>query len=45
VSPIILGEGKKLIDNVSKSVKLELVDQKSFPTGTQLLKYVPATDR
>jgi len=45
VSPIILGKGKKLIDNVSKSVKLELVDQKSFPTGTQLLKYVPATDR
>ena len=39
VSPIILGKGKKLIDNVSKTVKLELVNQKTFPTGTQLLTY------
>ncbi len=39
VSPLILGSGKKMIDNVSKRVKLELIEQKTFPTGTQLLKY------
>jgi len=42
VSPVILGAGKKMIDNVSKKVKLELLEQKTFPTGTQLLKYARA---
>lgn len=39
VSPLILGSGKKMIDNVSRRLKLELLEQKTFPTGTQLLKY------
>jgi len=39
VSPVLLGKGKKLIDNVSKTMKLELLEQKTFPTGTQLLRY------
>lgn len=39
VSPILLGKGKKLIDNVSKTMKLELLEQKTFPSGTQLLRY------
>lgn len=41
VSPVFLGSGRSLIDGVSTSRRLELVDAKPYPTGCVKLTYTP----
>ncbi len=40
VSPILLGSGRPLLNDVSKSVRLALLGAKEFPSGNVLLRYV-----
>lgn len=39
VSPLLLGDGRSLLAGVPKSVRLELLEAKSFPSGNVLLRY------
>ena len=39
VVPIILGKGRKLLDDLDGPHTLSLVESRSFPTGTVLLRY------
>ena len=39
VGPILLGNGRPLIGDVSKRMKLELLEAKSFPSGNVRLRY------
>jgi len=41
VSPVLLGSGRKLIDD-AKTMKLQLEEAKAFESGVTLLRYVPA---
>jgi dihydrofolate reductase len=43
VSPTLLGGGRSLICGVSKRVKLKLLEAKEYPSGSVVLRYVPAT--
>ena len=42
VSPLLLGDGKQLIHDVSKKVKLELREAKAYPSGNVKLRYARA---
>ena len=39
VNPILLGSGRPLISDVSKSSKLELLEARAFPSGNVRLRY------
>ena len=39
VSPIFLGTGKSLLKDVSRSVKLKLIDARTFHSGSVMLQY------
>jgi dihydrofolate reductase len=39
VSPIVLGSGKLLINDVSKSLRLDLVEAREYPSGNVMLRY------
>jgi dihydrofolate reductase len=39
VSPILLGGGRTMLNDVAKSVKLELLDEKKFRSGCVMLRY------
>ncbi len=43
VSPLLLGAGKSLVENMPKSLKLELLEAKAYPEGNVKLRYAPAT--
>jgi dihydrofolate reductase len=42
VCPIFLGRGRPLLDGVSRSVKLDLVEARAYPSGDVLLRYARA---
>ena len=42
VCPVFLGSGRPLLSGVSKSVKLELLEAKAYPSGDVLLRYARA---
>ena len=42
VSPVVLGTGKRLFENLAGKKVLELVDAKPFKTGSVVLTYRPA---
>ncbi len=39
VNPVLLGKGRSLLDNARKTVKLELIDTRTFASGNVLLRY------
>ena len=39
VNPTFIGNGQRLIDQLSKSVRLELVEAKAYPAGNVKLRY------
>ena len=43
VSPILLGSGRPLISEVSKSVRLHLLEARTFPSGNVMLRYARAS--
>jgi dihydrofolate reductase len=42
ISPLLLGSGRPLVSGVPKSLKLELVEAKAFPSGNVRLRYARA---
>jgi len=41
VSPIFLGSGRSLIADLSKSLRLDLLEAKRFQSGNVMLRYAP----
>ena len=41
VSPIIVGSGRPLIGDVSKSLRLDLLEAREYPSGNVMLRYSP----
>ena len=41
VCPVFLGEGRRLLDGLSKSVTLELVEARKYASGDVVLRYAP----
>jgi dihydrofolate reductase len=41
VNPTILGEGKRMFDNMSRSIPLKLLDSQTLKSGVVLLRYEP----
>jgi dihydrofolate reductase len=41
VCPVFLGDGRRLLEGVSKSVKLELLESRKYPSGDVSLRYAP----
>jgi dihydrofolate reductase len=41
VSPIILGSGRPLIGDMSKSPRLDLLEAREYPSGNVMLRYSP----
>jgi dihydrofolate reductase len=41
VGPLLLGRGRPLMRDVTRSTKLELLEAKAFPQGNVLLRYAP----
>lgn len=41
VCPVFLGDGRRLLEGVSKSVKLELLESKKYASGDVSLRYFP----
>jgi dihydrofolate reductase len=39
VNPILIGQGRPLLDNLSKSARLNVVEAKAYPTGNVMLRY------
>ena len=39
VCPILLGSGRPLFSDVSKSTRLELLEAKAYPSGDVMLRY------
>jgi dihydrofolate reductase len=39
VSPIVLGSGRPLLSGVSKSMRLELLEARQYPSGNVMLRY------
>ena len=39
VCPILLGSGRPLLSDVSKSVRLDLLEAKAYPSGDVMLRY------
>jgi dihydrofolate reductase len=44
VCPVFLGAGRRLLEGVSKSVKLELLESRKYPSGDVSLRYAPRTE-
>jgi dihydrofolate reductase len=42
VSPVLLGDGQTLLKGLPASTRLELLEAKSYPSGTVMLCYAPA---
>ena len=42
VCPIFLGSGRPLLSNVSKNLRLELLEAKQYESGDVLLRYAPS---
>jgi hypothetical protein len=42
VVPIILGKGRRLLDDLEAPRTLSLIESRQFPTGTVLLRYAAA---
>jgi dihydrofolate reductase len=41
VCPVFLGSGRRLLEDLSNPVKLELREARAYPSGDVLLRYVP----
>jgi dihydrofolate reductase len=41
VGPLFLGRGRPLMRDVTRSLKLDLLEAKAFPQGNVLLRYAP----
>jgi dihydrofolate reductase len=41
VCPVFLGDGRRLLEGVSNSVKLELLESRKYPSGDVSLRYAP----
>ena len=41
VCPVFLGDGRRLLEGVSKSVTLELLEARKYPSGDVSLRYAP----
>jgi len=39
VNPIVLGSGRQLLSGLSKSVRLDLLEAKQYPSGNVMLRY------
>ncbi|PYM59596.1 MAG: hypothetical protein DMD77_03900 [Candidatus Rokuibacteriota bacterium] len=39
VCPILLGSGRPLFSDVTKSLRLDLLETKAYPSGDVLLRY------
>lgn len=39
LSPLLLGNGRSLLTGVSKSVRLELLESRKYPSGSVMLRY------
>jgi len=39
VNPVLIGSGKSLFDDVSASVRLDLLEAKAYPAGNVMLRY------
>jgi hypothetical protein len=39
VCPVLLGNGRPLLSNVPKNLRLDLVEAKQYPSGDVLLRY------
>jgi dihydrofolate reductase len=39
VSPLLLGDGRSLLTGVPRSVRLELLEAKPFPSGNVMMRY------
>ena len=42
VSPILLGDGKQPIRDISKNAKLKLIEARMYPSGNVKLRYAPS---
>ncbi len=43
VSPLLLGSGRPLLSDVSRRLKLDLLEAKAYPSGNVMLRYARAT--
>ena len=41
VCPVFLGDGRRLLEGLSKSVTLELLEAQKYPSGDVSLRYAP----
>jgi dihydrofolate reductase len=41
VAPVLLGGGRQLISGVAKSLRLDLLEARQFPSGNVMLRYAP----
>jgi dihydrofolate reductase len=41
VCPVFLGDGRRLLEGTSQSVKLELLETRKYPSGDISLRYAP----
>ena len=41
VGPVLLGRGRPLISGVPKSLRLDLLEAKTYPSGNVMLRYAP----
>jgi riboflavin biosynthesis pyrimidine reductase len=39
VSPLLLGSGRPLLSGVPKSLRLDLLEAKQYPSGNVMLRY------
>jgi dihydrofolate reductase len=44
VSPVLLGSGRPLLNGVSTSTRLDLLEAREFPSGNVMLRYAPVRD-
>ena len=44
VNPVLLGTGKRMMESVSNSVKLELIETTKYSSGNVVLRYAAAPD-
>jgi dihydrofolate reductase len=42
VCPIVLGNGRPLLSNVSKNLRLDLLEAKQYESADVLLRYAPS---
>ena len=42
VSPLILGDGRPLLGDVSRSLSLDLLEARAYPSGNVMLRYAKA---